>query len=253
MCYKFYGIYTIINIIKYKYKFIKKLFVLYTRKDDKLRKVIYLAKLKFLVIEFVNNNILNNLIKSKYKINHQGVVVLVKKNISFSRTKDDFLNLLIKPNNFILILDRINDPYNLGSCIRTAVAAGVNILIISKHNTVSLKNNIVHKVSTGAIYKIFILEVVNLCKIIKVLHDYNFFVVSTTILNSKYTLFNFNFKNYNLLAIIFGSEEKGVKKSIQDKSDCLIKIPMLNNCNSLNISVSNGIFLFEILRQRNYS
>ncbi len=250
MCYKFYGIYTVINILKYKYSYVEKLYISNNKLNKKIKIILYLSKLRFIKVEFVSNSSIDKLMKNKYMVNHQGVVIFLKKSVSFSGSENEFFDLLKKKNNLILILDRINDPYNLGSCIRTAVASGVDIIIISKRNTVSLKNNIVHKVSTGTIYKIFILEVVSLLKIIKILHSYNFFVISTTVFDTKYTLFNFDFNSFSLLAIVFGSEEDGVKKIIQKKSDCLIKIPMLNNSNSLNVSVSNGIFLFEVFRQR---
>ncbi len=244
----FYGIDTIKNLILYKGNYIKKIFLYSNIKN------IRLLKLKELIIKKkLNFNVLNNILFKKkfFKLNiiHQGVVAFVKKNVLFNN-KQKILNLINnKKKVFLLIIDGINSPYNLGSCIRTAVAFNVDAIIINKSNSIDIENSLVHKISTGSIYKILILQVSNIYKILNLLKSKKFYILGTCV-DSKKSIYDINFLKYNLLALIMGSERKGIKLSIKNKCNFLFKIPILN-INSLNVSVSYGIIMFEILRQNN--
>ncbi len=240
----FYGINVVKNLIKFKYKFIKEIFLVNNRFDIKFKKIKYLSNKYFIKINLVHKNYFNYL--SNKNINHQGILAVINNNI-FNFKKNDLIKLLNKKFVFILILDRINNPYNLGSCIRTAVAFGVDCIIISKKDSASIYNNIVHKTSSGSIYKINIFECKNLYKIIDLLYKYNVYVIGTC-LKSISLLSNFN-NNYNKISLILGSEEKGIKNNIKKKCNILLKIPILN-INSLNVSVSNGIFLYKLLYKK---
>ncbi len=239
--YFFYGINVVKNLIKFKYNFIKEIFLSKNRNDLKFKNIKYLSNKYFIKINLVNKNYFNYL--SNKNINHQGVLAFLNNKI-FNFNENDLIKILKKKNSFILILDRINDPYNLGSCIRTAVAFNVDCIITSKKHSVSIYNNIVHKTSSGSIYKINIFECNNLCKIINLLYKYNFYIVGTC-LKSINLLNNFN-NNYSKLSLILGSENKGIKKNIKKKCNILLKVPIFN-INSLNISVANGIFLYKLL------
>ncbi len=247
----FYGINTIKNLIKFNKKYIYKIFILSKRNDIrflKLKSIIINNKISY---SFVKNIFFKKIFKNK-KFNHQGIVAFVKKGLLFRNNINSLLFLIKKLNkHFFLILDRINDPYNLGSCIRTAVSAGVNAIIVSKYNSVSIENNIVHKVSNGAIYKTFIIEVINISDIINLLHKYNFYVFGSCINNSK-SIYKIKFNKYKSIALILGSEKNGIQSSFKKKCDYLFSIPINNNINSLNVSVAGGIIIFEILRQRKF-
>ncbi len=239
----FYGLRTIKNLIKFKFNYIKKIFLI-NKNNKNFTEIIKLINFKNIFYKKVNINFFKNF----NSLNHQGIIALVKKKKMFNNSIDDLIELInSKKKHFFLILDRISNPNNLGSCIRTAVAANIDAIIITNYNSVSLENNIVHKVSMGAIYKIFIISVNNINKIINLLKKKSFLLLCTD-LNSKNSVYKFNFCCYNSIALILGSEKKGVKKKIKEKCNFLFKIP-IKNVNSLNVSVSNGIIIFEILRQ----
>ncbi len=241
----FYGLRTVKNLIKFKSNYIKKIFLI-NKNNKKVIRIIKLINLNNIFYKKVDSIFF----KKFNSFNHQGILAIIKKKKIFYNKINDFIKLIKdKKKHFFLILDTINSPNNLGSCIRTAVAANIDAIIITKHNSVSLENNIVHKVSMGAIYKIFIITINNLNNIINLLKKYNFFLLCTD-LNSKNSIYKFNCSNYNSIALILGSEEKGVRKKIKEKSNFLFKIP-IKNINSLNVSVSSGIIIFEILRQIN--
>ncbi len=238
-----YGFNTIKNLIKYKSEYIKKIFLL--KKNNKK----FIKITKILNIKKISYKIVNKKFFKKFNLfNHQGIISYIKRKKIFSSSVNKLISFIKKKKkHFFLILDRITDPYNLGSCIRTAVAANIDAIIISKHNSVSIENNIVHKVSVGSIYKIFIITINNIKNIIKLLHKYNFLILGTD-LNSKKSIYGVNYNMYNSIALIFGSENKGIKKKIKEKCDFLLRIP-IKKINSLNVSVSIGIIIFEIMRQ----
>ncbi len=237
----FYGINVVKNLIKFKYSYIKEIFIVNSRNDLRFKKIKYLLSKYIIKTNLVSKNYFNFL--SNKNINHQGILAIIKNKL-FNFNKNDLINLLKMDNVFILILDSINNPYNLGSCIRTAVAFNINCIIITKKNSVSIYNNIVHKTSSGSIYKIKIFECKNLSIIIDLLYKYNFYIIGTC-LKSNNLLNNFNINN-NKLCLILGSEQSGLKKNIKKKCNILLKIP-ITNINSLNVSVSNGIFLYKLL------
>ncbi len=244
----FYGIDTIKNLILYKKSYIYKIFLCINKKNKRL-----LNLKKLIILNKISLHILNiNMFKKKFnKFNfvHQGIIALVKNKL-FHNNYNKFLSIIkSKKNKIFLILDNINSPYNLGSCIRTAVAANIDCIIISKNNSASIENNIVHKVSTGSIYKIFIFQVDSINKIVKFLKFKNIKIIGTY-LKGINNLYNINFNNYNSFALILGSEKNGIKNSLKKNCDLLVNIPIFN-INSLNVSVCYGIIIFEILRQKN--
>lgn len=243
----FYGINTVKNLLKYKYIYIKKIYLCLSKNNIRLlniKKLIIYKKINFEIIK-------SYLFKKKFnKLNivHQGVIAFVSNKL-FNNSFNNFFYYIkknIKKKIKILLLDNINSPYNLGSCIRTSVAAGIDWIIISKKNSVSILNSIVHKVSTGSIYKINILEVLNLNIILKFLKKNNISILGTC-LKSNNSLYNINFLKLKSFALILGSEKNGIKKSFKKKCDFLFKIP-IKNINSLNVSVSYGIIIFELLK-----
>ncbi len=244
----FYGINTIKNLLNYKHIYIKKIFLCKNKKNKKileLKNLIILKKVFFEIIE-------NFLFKKKfYKLNvvHQGIIAYVSNNI-FKKNLSD-LYYIIKNNKkkkIFLILDNINSPYNLGSCIRTAVAFGITGIIISKNYSASILNSIVHKVSMGAIYKIFILEVNNLNNIVSFFKKNNIIILGTC-LKSKNFLHNYSFNKLKSFALILGSEKSGIKKSLKKKCDILFNIS-IKNINSLNVSVAYGIIMFDFFYKK---
>jgi 23S rRNA (guanosine2251-2'-O)-methyltransferase len=146
----------------------------------------------------------------------------------------------------ILILDSIQDTHNLGAILRTAECAGVDGVILTKHNSAPINETVV-KTSTGATEYLKICLVENLVNVIKELKENGFWIFGSSLTNAR----DYTSMDYKLpAAIILGNEEKGIRKLVADNCDFLIKIPMIGKIQSLNVSVSAGILLFEVLRQR---
>lgn len=146
----------------------------------------------------------------------------------------------------ILILDSIQDTHNLGAILRTAECAGADGVILTKRNSAPINETVV-KTSAGATEHLKIYPVDNLVNVIKELKENGFWIFGSSLTEAK----DYNTVDYKLpAAIVLGNEEKGIRKLVTENCDFLIKIPMLGKIQSLNVSVSAGIILFEVLRQR---
>lgn len=147
----------------------------------------------------------------------------------------------------ILILDSIQDTHNLGAIIRTAECSGVGGIIITKHNSAPV-NATVAKTSAGASEHVKICPVNNLVNSMEVLKKNGFWIVGSSLENSK----DYTDQDYKIpVALVIGNEEKGIRRLTAEKCDFLVKIPMKGRIQSLNVSVATGVLLFEILKQRN--
>jgi len=147
---------------------------------------------------------------------------------------------------FILILDCIQDPQNFGSLIRTANAAGVHGIIIPKDRAAEVTPAVV-KASAGAVEHTLICRVTNIVNAIKMLKEAGIWVVGIEA-ESKQDIYSFDMDTD--LAIVIGSEGKGIRRLVKEKCDACLSIPMKGDISSLNASVAGGIALFEVLRKR---
>jgi len=177
---------------------------------------------------------------------HQGIVA----NCRMAPTRNEnFLNQLIDSLDepaFLLILDGVTDPHNLGACLRTADAAGVHAVIAPKDNAATL-NATVRKVASGAAETTPFVSVTNLARCLKNLKERGIWLigaageVDTNIYQQDLT---------GPLAIVMGAEGKGLRRLTRETCDHLATIPMPGNVESLNVSVATGVCLYEALRQR---
>ena len=159
---------------------------------------------------------------------------------------DDFLEQKHE-NASVVILDGVEDPHNLGAIIRTCVCAGVAGIIIPSRRNV-LVNSIVEKTSAGAINHIPVIKVNSLTNVVNKLKDNNWWIIATDA-SAKDNYYDVNYNDMNF-AIIMGAEHAGVSKSLLKASDFIVKIPMENNFNSLNVSNALSAIIFETVRQR---
>ena len=149
-------------------------------------------------------------------------------------------------NKCILVLDRIEDPQNLGQIIRTSVCAGVNAIMIPKHDSCKITDTVI-QVSQGAFTEISIYQVSNLNRSLEQLKDDGFWVVAMENSVDAQPWHQIDYKGK--IAIVAGSEGRGIKKIILDNCDFKTTIPMQGNVNSLNVSAAVSVVLFERLRQ----
>lgn len=225
-------------------KDINKIFVQKGEKHGSINKIISMAKEKKVVLVEVDKQKLNIMSKTE---NHQGVIAIVP---PFNYCEvDDILNFAKakKEALFILILDGIEDPHNLGAIIRTAETAGVHGIIIPKRRS-CLVNSTVTKVAAGAVEHMKIARVNNINETIRYLKEKDVWVCGTDIDTNKYY---YNQDLTGSLAIVIGSEGFGMSKLVKENCDFLVKIPMKGKITSLNASVSAGIVVYESVRQRN--
>ena len=178
--------------------------------------------------------------------NYQGVIAFVP---PFSYCEiEDILEYAKGKNEepFVLILDGIEDPHNLGAIIRTAETAGMHGIIIPKRRSASV-NSTVSKVSSGAVEYMKIARVTNITDAIDKLKKEGLWICGTDINTDKY------YYNQDLtgpIGIVIGNEGKGISDKVKKNCDFLVKIPMMGRVTSLNASVSTGIIIYEVLKQR---
>ena len=179
------------------------------------------------------------------KKNHQGVIARIAP-IKFY-TIDSFSKVIEKSNNpFVLILDQINDVRNFGAIIRTAEISGVDGIIIQNSSSAPVNSDTI-KTSAGAIFNIPICKVNHIKDAIYHLQSMKISIISASEKSEK-NIYDVDLKVP--LAIIMGSEQKGINKSVINLSNESVKLPMYGKIESLNVSVACGIFLYEVVRQR---
>ena len=222
-------------------KDINKIFIERGERHGSINEIIARAKEDRVVVVEVEKTKLNAMAE-----NHQGVVAIVP---PFNYCElEDILDFAKEKGEdpFILILDGIEDPHNLGSIIRTAETAGVHGVIIPKRRNVSV-NSTVAKTSAGATAYVKVARVNNINDSIRKLKEAGLWVIGTDG-SAKTEYYNQDLKGP--IAIIIGSEGFGMSKLVKENADILIKIPMKGQITSLNASVSAGIVMYEVVKQR---
>ena len=222
---------------------INKIFVSDGEKHGSINKIIALAKEKKVIINEVSKAKLNQMSQTE---NNQGVIAIVP---PFNYCEiEDILDLAKKRDEkpFILILDGIEDPHNLGSIIRTAETAGVHGIIIPKRRAANV-NSTVAKVSAGAVEYMKIARVNNINDAISTLKENDVWICGTDMDTDKY-YYDEDFTGG--IGIVIGSEGYGISRLVKENCDFLVKIPMKGKITSLNASVSAGIVMYEVVKQR---
>lgn len=222
---------------------INKIMIAKGEKQGSIYEIIKLAKEKRIVITEVDKAKLDTISETKH---HQGVIAFASP-IEY-KTLDDILEIAKSKNEdpFILIADEIEDPHNLGALIRTAEIAGCHGLLIPKRRS-ALVTEVVTKVSCGATEYLPIARVNNINEAVRDLKENGVWVVGTDGSADK-LYYEQDFRGP--IAIIIGSEGRGMNKLTMKSCDFLVKIPMFGHITSLNASVSGGIVLFEAVKQR---
>ena len=224
-------------------KDINKILITKGEKHGSINKIIAIAKERKIIISELERSKLNQIAQTE---NNQGVIAIVPP-YDYCEV-EDILEVAKKRQEeaFILILDGIEDPHNLGSIIRTAETAGVHGIIIPKRRACSI-NSTVSKVSAGAVQHMKIARVNNIKETIKFLKKNDIWICGTDG-QAKTYYFQQDFKMP--IAIVIGSEGYGMSRLVKENCDFLVKIPMKGKITSLNASVSAGIVMYEATRQR---
>lgn len=224
-------------------KDINKLFVQRGEKHGSILEIIRLAKNNKVIITEIDKSKLDKMSQTH---NHQGVIAIIPP-YEYCEVDDILQNAKQKNEDpFILILDQIEDPHNLGSIIRTAECSGVHGIIIPKRRAAQV-NSTVNKTSAGAAEYVKIARVNNLNETINYLKEKNIWIYGTDAQGSSY----YDEQDYKGgIGIVIGSEGFGMSRLVRENCDFLIKIPMKGKINSLNASVSAAIVMYEVMKQR---
>lgn len=237
-----YGIHSVELLVQNNPERVLVLKVLESRQDKKISHIVEIAHKNNIKVESVTRDLLDKMTSTT---NHQGIVALCHQQKKFSEADLDAL-LLRTTKPFLLILDGIQDPHNLGACLRSADAAGVDAVIAPKDHSVGL-TPVVTKVASGAVESIPFIQVTNLARTLAQLKEKGIWIFGA---DEGADQFYNETDLRGSVAIVLGAEGSGLRRLTREHCDGLIKIPMLGTVSSLNVSVATGILLFEVVRQR---
>lgn len=243
-----YGLHAIEALLARSPERIIEVFIIKGREDKRLLAVVRQLEQLGLPVKVANRQWLDE--KSKNGV-HQGILAMVTPNRGYQENDIPML-MEQQPNPVILILDGVTDPHNLGACIRTADAAGVDFIIVPKDRSAPL-NSTAQKVACGAAESVPVVRVTNLARTMRMLQDeYQVWIVGTAGEADK-TLYQTDFyktSTQTTLALVMGAEGEGMRRLTKEHCDELVSIPMAGIVSSLNVSVATGVCLFEIVRQK---
>ena len=225
-------------------KDINKIFVSKGEKHGSILEIIAKAKERKVIINEIEKSKLDKMAQSD---NHQGVIAIVppyeysdvEEILEYAKSKNE--------DPFVIILDEIEDPHNLGSIIRTAECCGVHGIIIPKRRAASV-NSTVLRTSVGAAEHVKIARVNNIVETIKELKENDVWIYGTD-MNGTVEYTKQDYKGG--VGLVIGNEGSGMGRLVKENCDILVSIPMIGKINSLNASVSAGIVMYEIFNQKN--
>ena len=224
-------------------KDINKIFITRGEKHGSINKIIAIAKERKVMIVEKDRRQMEQMAQTE---NYQGVIAIVPP-FEYCEIEDILEEANRKQEEpFVLILDGIEDPHNLGSIIRTAETAGVHGVIIPKRRAASV-NSTVNKVSCGAVEHMKIARVTNISDAIQKLKESGLWICGTDINTDKYY---YNQDLTGAIGIVIGNEGSGISEKVRKNCDFLVKIPMKGKVESLNASVSTGIVVYEAVKQK---
>ncbi len=235
------GVNSIMEALRGKRR-VHKIFLQEGRGGKRIEDLLNLARKKGIFFQYVDKQRLDGM----YTLaNHQGVVALVDQYEYSSLEEILELAALNGELPFVLILDGIEDPQNLGSIIRTAECAGVHGIVIPQHNSVEITPAVV-RASAGAVEHMLVTRVTNLVNCIKELKKQGLWVVGADMEGHTYCSTNLP----SPTALVIGGEGTGIRKLVRQNCDILVSIPMMGTISSLNASVAAGLIIYEVVRQR---
>lgn len=238
-----YGIHSVLSLLQNRPEQALELIASRERHDDKLQQILDEAQRHQLSIQRVPRKTLDKLSQGH---KHQGIIVRVRKPVE--KNDDDLKGFLDRHETpFLLVLDGVQDPHNMGACLRSADAAGANAVIVPKKHSAPLSVAARRSAGGAAEYLPFF-QVGNLVRCLRMLQERGIRVVGAAGQTQK------NIYSLDLtgpLALVLGAEGKGLRHLTRETCDDIVNIPMYGKVESLNVSVAAGICLYEAVRQRN--
>jgi 23S rRNA (guanosine2251-2'-O)-methyltransferase len=238
-----YGIHTVDSLLRQNPQQVQRLWLQSGRDDKRIAGLLALAKNQGVACERCPKTALDE----KTSGRHQGVIaeVLVEARQWDEKSLFDLLDDLDRPA-LILVLDGVTDPHNLGACLRSADAAGVDAVVVPKDKSADLTPT-VRKVACGAAETVPFIRVTNLARTLEGLKERGIWLYGAAGEAEK-SIYDNDLRGS--CALIMGAEGSGLRRLTRETCDYLVKLPMAGDVSSLNVSVATGICLFEIVRQR---
>lgn len=237
-----FGLHSVQALLKTDPQRVKELWFLRGRNDQRLQKLETAARKLDITCRTLDRKELDKVVEG----NHQGAIAFCTPGaIQDEKFLDQLIENLESPA-FLLVLDGVTDPHNLGACLRTAEAAGVQAVIAPKDNSASL-NDIARKVACGAAEVLPYITVTNLARTLRNLQQTGIWITGTAG-EAQQGVYQADLKGP--MALVMGAEGSGMRRLTRECCDNLINIPMAGEVSSLNVSVATGVCLFEAVRQR---
>lgn len=237
-----YGLHTVHALLKTEPDRVQELRLQRGRRDQRINRIRALAELQGLTIVVVARDELDALVDGQ----HQGVAALCTQ----GEVQDEhFLFALVENlshSPLVLILDGVTDPHNLGACLRTADAAGVDVVVAPRDKSVGITTT-VRKVACGAAETVPFVAVTNLARTLQRLQQLGLWIIGADGEADK-TIYNQDLKGP--LGLVLGAEGSGLRRLTKENCDALVCIPMQGSVSSLNVAVATGVCLYEAIRQR---
>ncbi|MFV2061817.1 MAG: 23S rRNA (guanosine(2251)-2'-O)-methyltransferase RlmB [Gammaproteobacteria bacterium] len=238
-----YGHHAILSVLKHEPETIEELWVDAGRHDDRAKEIVDLARLSGISAKRIKRELLDDKTKNA---KHQGFVASSQQTTTLDEKALETMLSELDESAFLLLLDGIQDPHNLGACLRSADAAGVHGVIIPRDKSCSLTAT-VRKVASGAVETLPLYQVTNLVRTMEMLKQTGIWLYGTDS-EAHSSVFNTDFNG--AVGIVMGAEGKGLRRLTREHCDTLMSLPMSGSVSSLNISVAAGICMYEVVRQR---
>lgn len=246
-----FGLHAVESLINEGRVRVQRLFVLDSRQDQKIEHILDLARERKIAVERVSRKNLDKKVQQIRGAVHQGLIAHTE-SVQLADEKElEFRWSGFGDSPLCLILDGVMDPRNLGACLRSAEAAGVDVVLLPKRRCAPL-TAVARKTASGAAESLFLVAVTNLARRMRWLSDQNVQIIGTSgeSLEGVPALAWDTPKYTGATALVVGGEGKGMRALTHKHCDSVVSIPMLGNVESLNVSVATGILLYEVVRQR---
>ena len=238
-----FGMHAVQAALQHEPDTIKTVWMEHARRDKRAQEIQQLVRQHAIPLQRVERVELDRMVAGE---RHQGIVAEARLQPALNETGLNTLLAGLEVPPFLLILDGVQDPHNLGACLRTADAAGVHAVIVPRDKACGLTST-VRKVACGAAETVPFVQVTNLARTLKALQQAGIWIIGTD-LDTTQSLYDSDLTGP--LALVLGAEGKGLRRLTREACDSLVKLPMQGTVQSLNVSVSAGICLYEALRQR---
>lgn len=238
-----YGVHAVAALLANPHRVTKMLYLTQDRMDKRIHHLVSLAEQANIPIERLTAQRMDNRFPDCV---HQGVVAVALKLPDYGES--DLVRLLAagKTPALVLILDGVTDPHNLGACLRSADAAGVDFVVVPKDKNASV-TPVVSKVACGAAESVPLVRVTNLVRAMEILKEQGVWIYGAA---GEADSLIYSVDCSSSIALVLGAEGDGMRRLTRETCDGLFALPMLGAVTSLNVSVATGVSLYEVVRQR---